>query len=448
MLGDILYLIITGPGLTLAVFGVGIALSLSLLRFFRPSGIVKALKSSPKSGVSPFRAMCVALAGTLGVGNIVGVASAIMLGGAGTIFWMWVSSFFAMAIKYAETLLALKRRRRLCDGWHGGAFFYISDFGTVSSKLAAAIFAALCILAAFTLGGAIQSNAAALCLKELFELSLPILGILLGAVCLLMLSDGFSGISDFTVIAIPLASISCVALSSIIIFSNLPLLPSIFREIFASALGNGAFEGGLVGFFTSKALALGVTRGIVSNEAGCGTAPIAHSSSDTAEPAAQGIWGMLEVVVDTPILCTLTALVMLIAHRKGIALPSDGMGAALAAFDGLMPGSGRFLCVSVVIFALSTLLSWSYYGGEALRYLIGRDSKLYKVLYSLAVGFGAATVGDWLWKLSDATIGLMTAFNLFYVVRCLPELRRETHSYFLPTEQNFVGKGVEKKSSM
>lgn len=488
---ELLYMLVTGPGLTLTVFGVGVFMSLSLMGYMRPAGLLRALKSSPKEGMTPKRAMCFALAGTLGVGNIVGVASAISIGGAGTIFWMWVSSFFAIWIKYSETLLALKRRRRFADGWHGGAFFYISDFGTEPSRGFAVFFALLCLIASLTLGSSIQSNAAAICLEKAVGASRGASGIMLGLICLIVVPGGRKRIADITSAAISAASIGFVLLSLIIIFSNLRLIGGIFHEILVGALGKKAFEGGILGFLTSKALALGVTRGIVSNEAGCGTAPIAHSGSDVAEPAAQGVWGMVEVIVDTPILCTLTALVMLIADMRGLTLPTDGTEAALAAFGGLFPHSRLLICVFMTVFAIATILCWFYYGSEALRFLFGSlrldfsnsselggkasarltdtqmsgekalsevkaDSKasknvgssFYIIIYSLAATLGAFTSGAWLWQLSDLTIGLMTIVNLFFTVRRLPEIRCETYSYFSKDGQNFVSKRIEKRSKL
>ena len=424
---DVILNILTGSGLAMAVFGCGVVLSVRLRAAADPKKLIKALRGG-SGDMPPAKAMCVALAGTLGVGNIAGVASAISIGGAGAVFWMWVSAIFAMVIKYAETLLALKHRRR-SDGWHGGAFFYMQDRGTKPSKLAARIFALLCLSASLTIGSSIQSNAAATCLNKELGVDTRLCGVLFGIGALAVISGGFGKIADFIVTAVPAASIGYTLISFYIIFTNISYLPGVIGEIISGAVGAEAFAGGITGFLTSKALSLGVTRGIVSNEAGCGTAPIAHSSSDVKEPAAQGVFGMLEVFIDTILLCSLTAFVVLIAKARGLVLPTDGMEAAIAAFGEFLPFSGIFLSASVTLFAFATVICWFYYGSESLRFL-NCPKGLYRFVFAAATAVGAFSSGGVLWRFSDLTIDAMTLLNLFYVMRYLPEIKRETDSYF------------------
>ena len=407
--------ILNGPGLALAVFGCGVALTVKLRAALNPKKLLRAFRG--QSGeMPPVKAMCVALAGTLGVGNIAGVASAIAIGGAGTVFWMWASAFFAMVIKYAETVLALGHRR----GKHGGAFWYMLDSG---AKWAAVIFSLLCLFASLTIGSSIQSNAAATCLEGQLGLDPRICGVIFGVGALIVISGGFGRITGFIMTAVPVASVGYALISIYIIITHLPCLPGVIAEIFGEALGVRAFAGGISGFLTSKALSLGVTRGLVSNEAGCGTAPIAHSSSDAKDPAVQGVFGMLEVAIDTLVLCTLTAFVVLIARARGVGLPVDGMDAALAAFGGFLPFSGIFLSAAVTLFAFATVICWFFYGSECLRFLLKGGAraesavKFYRVVFALAAGVGAFTDGGPLWSASDLTIGAMTILNLFFVMK-------------------------------
>lgn len=429
---DFLNNIVFGPGLTAVVFISGIVMTAVLrpYRLLSPHRLRRLMKSAGAGGrLSPAKALCVALAGTLGVGNIAGVASAVTLGGAGAVFWMWLGSLFAMVIKYAETVLALRHRRRAADGFHGGAFFYISDLGTRASGVFAKLFALLCLASSLTIGGSIQSNAAATCLESRFGLDTRICAIIMGLGAFAVISGGLARIAGFTSAVIPAMSVAYAVISLYIIIANARLMPQILREIIEGALGREAFAGGIVGFLTSRTLGLGVTRGIVSNEAGCGTAPIAHSSSDAKEPAAQGVLGIIEVFIDTVVLCSLTAFVVLIARARGAVLPEDGMAAALAAFGEFLPFAGVFMSAAVTVFAFGTMLCWYYYGSECLRYLTGKAPLVYAVVYCASVIAGAFASGRLLWSLSDFTISAMTALNLVFVLLCIGEEKRETDSY-------------------
>ena len=432
---DFINSVLLGPGLTAAVFFSGIVMAAALrpFRLLRPARLRGIFSSrGDGEGLHPAKALCVALAGTLGVGNIAGVASAITLGGAGAVFWMWVSALFAMVIKYAETILAVGRRRRGSDRFHGGAFFYISDLGTRASGAAAKLFALLCLASSLTIGGSIQTNAASACLESRFGLDTRLCALIFGIGALAVISGGLNRIAWFTSAAIPLMSAAYTIISLYIVLTNLSLLPGILREIFEGALGQRAFSGGIAGFLTSRALRLGVTRGIVSNEAGCGTAPIAHASSDVSRPAAQGILGIAEVFIDTVVLCSLTAFVVLIARARGAILPEDGMGAALTAFGEFLPFAGIFMSAAVTVFAFGTMLCWFYYGSECLRFLTGRTQKLYAAVYCVSAVLGAFLPERLLWGLSDLTISAMTALNIFCVLIWLPWLKRETDSYLRP----------------
>lgn len=425
---------IFGPGLCISVFGCGIFL-LFYLRFFfiaHPRKVFSALRKANVNGMSPAKAMCVALAGTLGVGNIAGVASAITVGGPGAVFWMLVSSVAALPLKYSEVVLAMLHRRKDRDGKpHGGAFFYISDRGTRLSSVFAAFFAVLCLITALTMGSAIQSNAISVCAREAFGTSPVAVGAVLAVTVLLVASGGLSRISFFTSRLIPLMSGIYIAMSLFIILTNLTMLPDIFADILDSAFDRSSAVGGVLGFITSKALRVGVTRGTVSNEAGCGTAPIAHAGADSSSPAAQGIWGMAEVFIDTVIICTLTALTVLIAERHGVTLTNDGMADAVSSYARFIPFARLILAAAVFVFAFCTVICWFHYGSESLSFLTGKQSScpIFLVLYSLCTFLGALAPSEGIWSLCDASISLMTAVNITALMLSAGVVKAETEKW-------------------
>ena len=259
---------------------------------------------------SPFREVTVALAGTLGVGNLMGVAAAISLGGAGSIFWMWVGALLSMILKYAEIVLALRFRVRKGSGYLGGAMYYLrSPFLRTS-------FALLCICTSFTLGTMMQTRAVSECFESVFNVPPIACGIVLAAVVFLIIINGHRGVSGFTYIIIPLACAVYIAISLFVILTNTHAVLPILGEIVSSAFTLPAASGGIFGslILAMRPVRYGVSRGLITNEAGCGTAPIAHAAADTVHPVAQGFWGIFEVFADTILLCTLSALVLLIAR--------------------------------------------------------------------------------------------------------------------------------------
>ncbi len=432
---DFINTYIFGPGLCVAVFVSGIFLIVFLRPFFltKPGKIMSALRSTSDSGIPPFRAMCVALAGTLGVGNIAGVASAIAIGGSGAVLWMLISALAALPIKYAETVLAMRHRHTDRDGsFHGGAFYYIEDIPSKISKPLAVIFAALCVLASFAMGCAAQSGAIAASAESSFGISPIICGSVAAALTFFIASGGLGRIAFLTDKLIPAMSAIYILMTLYIIISNASLLPDVISDIVKSSFNAPAACGGFVGFITSKTVRLGVTRGIISNEAGCGTAPIAHSSASGTCPAAQGVFGMLEVFIDTVVICTLTALSVLIAERHGISLNTDGMITAGDTFGMFIPFSRQILCISVAVFAFCTVICWFYYGTESLRYLTKKPfaHRIYLLLYSMSALYGAVASSSLVWSLSDLAISAMCALNTAVVLIYAPEIKKETFDYF------------------
>ena len=280
--------------LLLMVAGGWFACRIGWRMLLHPRRVAAAASGGGKSALG---ALSVALAGTLGVGNIAGVATAILLGGAGAVFWMWASALLAMFLKYAEIVLAVRYRHFDAEGRpHGGAMYYIKESirGRVGKGLAA-LFAVLCLGCAFTLGGVIQSSAATEAMVGVFRLPPLAVGLVMGSAAALILASGGHRIERACNLLVPFVCLLFTVAAVAVLILRREMLPAAFSAIFAGALQPSSAGAGAVGFLTSKSLRYGVARGLVSNEAGCGTAPIAHAAADAKSPAAQGVWGILEV---------------------------------------------------------------------------------------------------------------------------------------------------------
>ncbi|MBQ4067139.1 MAG: amino acid carrier protein, partial [Clostridia bacterium] len=371
-------------------------------------------KRTDGSGISPGRALSQALAGTLGVGNMTGVATAICQGGPGAVFWMWVSALVAMSIKYFEVGLAVKTRVSGKDGYSGGAMYYIKEIFSGRSPLIASafagLFALLCIANAWLTGTVIQINSAAAAFP-----SLPPL--LVGCICAVFAFPVFLGrgkrASSVTLGLIPPLCALYILLSLIIIIPSLPRLPDVFADILQGAFSVRAAGGGVGGYLFVRAIRFGTTRGILSNEAGSGTSPTAHAEANTKSPHDQGCFGIFEVFADTVVLCTLTALVILLSD--GCALGLSGISLTLYAFSaGAGPGAGVCIAVSALLFAYATVLSQVHYGSVALKFLT--KSKAADVIYViLSTGFiilGSVISEGIMWQTADLCISLMTSLNV------------------------------------
>ncbi|MBE6563553.1 MAG: sodium:alanine symporter family protein [Ruminococcaceae bacterium] len=400
------------------------------LKFFyllHPLKLFKTLKEAGRGeGTSPFKALSMALAGTLGVGNISGVAAAITAGGAGAVFWMWVSAFAAMGIKYAEVYLAVLYRKAERKGtdiiYRGGAPYYIKEgLSKITGKKTAgaigAFFALLLVSNSLMTGNIVQINAAA---SAVPKISPVMVGIIIGAVVLAVVAGGVSRIGDFTVRVIPFLSVLYIVLSIYIILSNIREVPAVFEKIFSEAFSLRSAGSGLLGYGIMRAVRFGVTRGIFSNEAGSGTAPTAHASANTKSPHHQGCFGIFEVFADTIILCTMTAFVVLLAKMKFPRLTSglDGIPLSVRAYGAFCGSVGSWtIAISVVIFALATIICQSFYGIEALDFFGGKKRRrvLYILVSFIATVIGSVISSNLMWHLADLQISLMTAVNTLIV---------------------------------
>lgn len=381
-------------------------------------------KNTAPGEVSPLQAMTTALAATVGTGNIAGVAGAIALGGPGAVFWMWVSAFLGMATKYAEVVLAVRYRQRAADGsFYGGPMYYIRALGRGFAPLAR-IFALLGALAAFGIGNMVQANtaaeAAAFSLTALFpaltEAPLRLfVGLLLSLTVVLALAGGAARIGRATERLVPLMSALYACMALAVVFLRFPAAVRALGNIVTAAFSPRAALGGAAGVGLQTALRCGMERGMFSHEAGMGSAPIAHAGAQTDDPDRQGLFGIFEVFADTIVICTLTALAIL---ASGVPVPyGRAAGAELTiAAMGTVFGDGlaAFLTsVCLVLFALSTMLSWSLYGQRCFAYLTGgRATALYRAAFVVAITLGATMRMEAVWALSGTLNGLMAVPNL------------------------------------
>lgn len=432
------YIFGAGVPVLLILAGLFFCFKLRFFHFLHPIRVIRALKpDESRNGVSSFGAMSLALAGTLGVGNMVGVASAIALGGFGAIFWMWVSALVAMILKYAEITLAMSHRRFDSEGKpYGAAMYYISD--TLGKKrlgrIVASVFAGFCIFNAITMGGMIQVNSAANAIEGVFGIPPIIVGILFAAITVWTAIRGRDGILSVTEKLVPFMTIGFLLLSIAVIVIYPQRIANAFSLIFKNAFTVRSGVGGALGFLLSSSVRYGTMRGILSNEAGCGTAPAAHSVSSCRIPAKQGAWGIFEVFVDTILLCTLTAVVI-IAGFDGIDPNGDFMMMTVGAYTSLLGSfAGYFIAVAVLLFGLATVLCWAHYGIVSVNYLSrGRfASPVFIAVYSTAVFAGSVLSSDIIWDGADLSIGVMTVINVIILLKMSEEVKRETDLYFSP----------------
>lgn len=388
------------------------------LKFFYILHPIKTIREMCKGG---FKSLSLALAGTLGVGNIVGVASALISGGAGAIFWMWISAFIAMSLKYCEVFLAMKYRKKSNGVFYGGAPYYIYDglkkkIGNKLSKILSIIFAFLCIINSLTTGNLVQINS----VSNITELPKILIGLIFAIIIVAVIYGGAKRISAFTSILIPILSVFYVVLSVYIILINIKEIPSVFALIFKEAFSLKCVMSGFCGYGISSAIRFGVSRGLLSNEAGCGTSPTAHASSSTNDIHSQGCLGIFEVFVDTILLCTLTAVVILLYGKNG----DNSMKVVIEAFEYFSYGIGKYgVIISSLLFALATISCQYYYGIESLNYIIKKScaNKIFTVIFCVTIVIGAVIPMSIMWQISDFALCFMTVFNLI----CLLALRNQ-----------------------
>lgn len=424
--------------LTFIIFAAGLYLTVKLRllqgrKFFTAirSTLGEILKPADRVAgeISPFQALTTALAATIGTGNIAGVATAIFLGGPGAIFWMWVSAFLGMVTKYSEIVLAVHYRVRVRGVMAGGPMYFLEQ--GLKMPLLALLFAIFGSLAAFGIGNMVQANSVAAAVEATFGLSPYFTGFAMALLGGLVILGGIRRIAVVTSAVIPLMAAFYLAGALYILLAYRVQIPEAFASIFTAAFQGQAAAGGMAGATVMQAWRYGIARGIFTNEAGLGSASIAHAVARTTHPARQGMWGILEVFVDTHVVCTITALVLLVTGAAGTGL--EGAAMTVEAFKLGLPGnSGQYvIALGLSFFAFSTLLSWSYYGEKCFEYILGgRGAIFYRLLWIVIVPVGALGGLRAIWDLADILNGLMAIPNLIGLVLLSGVLVRLTREYF------------------
>ncbi|WP_106195110.1 alanine/glycine:cation symporter family protein [Alkalibacterium olivapovliticus] len=378
--------------------------------------------------ITAFQAVSTALAATVGTGNIAGVGTAIAIGGPGAVFWMWIAALFGMATKYGEVVLAIEYREKTDDGRYVGGPMYYLEKGA-KMKWLAVLFAIFGAAATFGIGNMVQSNSVADSLNTTFGIEPWITGVVLAALVALVIVGGIKKIGKVTEIIVPFMAIIYIVGGLIIIIANIQLVPQAFGIIFRDAFTGSAAAGGFVGSTLALGVRYGVARGVFTNEAGLGSAPIAHAAATTDHPVRQGFWGVFEVFADTIVLCTITALVIVMTGAVDTGL--DGAALTTSAFNEGIPFGGYIVTFGLVFFAFSTLLGWSYYGERCMEYLFGPKSIVfYRLLFIPLVVVGAIGGLRAIWALADTLNGLMALPNLIGLLILSPVIVKSTRNYF------------------
>lgn len=426
-----------GFGTVLLVFGAGVFFTVKIkgFNFIHIVYIFKSTlfarnsnKNNKKGGISQFQALSTALAASMGTGNIVGVAAAISIGGAGAIFWMWVSALFGTALAFAENVLGVLHKNK-----KGTApMSYISNaFG---KPVFGILYAAVCGLASFGIGNMTQTNAISAAAGEI-GISPILAGGIAAIFCGAIIFRGAKKVAETAEKIIPAISVLyfLAAIAVIIIFGG-NLLPAL-KSIVTSAMGFGQVAGGFCGAAVKKAISHGLRRGIFSNEAGMGSSVLVHTETDCNEPVQMGMWAVAEVVIDTIICCTLTALVILVTGAEdsgkiGLAMAAEGFRRGLGDY------SADFVAVSAIIFAFCTLLGWYFYGEKCLTFITKNKKALFafRVLYTAAAFVGAISRLELVWGAADVMNWIMLVINLFAVIILSGEAAKETESFKIKKE--------------
>lgn len=454
-----------GPWMLILLVGTGIYYSykLGFIQFLKFGYALKNTigkiftKTEAKEGeITPFQAVSTALAATVGTGNIAGVTGAIAIGGPGAVFWMWISAIFGMATKYAEIVLAVHYRERNTKGeWAGGPMYYIKNGLPKKYRFLATIFCILGAVAAIGTGGMTQINTIALSINTTLEsfgvhvlshgftlfnqtiaYSSLIIGIIIATIVTAVLFGGIKRIGKVTETIVPMMAMIYVGLGLILVLFNFQYIDDIFMLIIKSAFNAKAALGGAVGITILTTIRNGVGRGVFSNEAGLGTAPMAHALTSETDPVKQGMYGIFEIFMDTIIICTLTSCILLVGHFNGIVIPWGNnaginlVSASLATLLGSQVAS-TILSVCITLFALSTILTWSLYGARCCGYLFGEFSmKIYQWVFIVFIVVGSCLELDIVWVIAETFNGFMSIPNLVALLLLSPVVVKLTKEHF------------------
>ena len=454
-----------GPWMLVLLVGTGVYLSIRMgfLQFTKfgyamknTIGKVFQKQTAGEGEITPFQAVTTALAATVGTGNIAGVTGAIAVGGPGAVFWMWISALFGMATKYAEVVLAVRYRERNAKGdWVGGPMYYIKNGLGEKWKWLASVFCVLGALAAFGIGNMTQVNTIAGSINTAIDAfggntagwSIPIfgqtvpvssiiIGVIVAVIAALVLFGGIKRIGSVTEKMVPVMAAIYILASLAVVLSNIGSVGKIFAMIFRGAFSADAALGGAFGITIMTTIQKGVGRGVFSNEAGLGSAPMAHAASSETDPVKQGLYGIFEVFMDTIVICSLTALTLLCGVESGVEITwgqnagAELISAAFATVFGNKAGA-LMVAVGISLFALSTILSWSLYGTRCCEFLFGHKSvPIYQTVFILIIIVGASLELSLVWNIADTLNGFMAIPNLVALLGLSGVVIKLTRDYF------------------
>ena len=425
-----------GPVMLTLLLGTGIFLTIGLKGMtishipYAFKQLFKGRQGSGDGEISPFNALMTSLSSTIGMGNIAGVATAIGLGGPGALFWMWCAAFVGMATKYAEAVLAVNYRETDETGRKvGGPMYYIKNGLGDNWKWLGGAFALFGSLAGFGLANTVQSNAVSQVLETNFNVPTVISGIVMAVLVGGVLLGGIKRIARVAGKLVPFMAVLYVTATLIILLMNATAIPAAIILVVDSAFNGAAATGGFAGATLMLALRMGIARGIFSNEAGLGSAPIAHAAAETNSPVRQGTIAMLGTFIDTLVICTMTGLVLIVTGVwSGV---PQGAAMTLAAFTNALPYGDITLSLCVALFAFTTMLGWSYYGERCAEFLLGpRVITPFRVLWVIGIFVGTQMSLELVWKMTDALNGLMAIPNLIALLLLSPIVFKLTKEYF------------------
>ncbi|MEH6517736.1 MAG: sodium:alanine symporter family protein [Halioglobus sp.] len=425
-----------GPVMLVLLLGTGIYLSLGL-RFLTIRKIPLAVKlllegrkGEGKGDISPFSALMTSLSATIGTGNIAGVATALALGGPGALFWMWITALVGMATKYAEAVCAVRFREQDEDGnYSGGPMYYIRNGLHKRWHWLGYAFALFGGLAGFGIANTVQSNSVSQVMNDSFNVAPLVTGLVLMVLVAAVVLGGIKRISTVASWLVPMMAAGYILMGLIVILMNITAVPAAVVTIVDSAMTGSAAAGGFAGATVWAALRFGVARGIFSNEAGLGSAAIAHAAAKTDQPVQQGMIAMLGTFIDTLVVCTMTGLVIVIME----VLPSGVSGASLTsmAFGRAIPGGQYIVALGLCIFAFTTMIGWSYYGERCWVFLLGTRSVLpFRVVWVLVIPVGTMVELDTMWLIADTLNAFMAIPNLIALLLLGPLVFKISKEYF------------------
>ncbi|HEB27193.1 MAG TPA: sodium:alanine symporter family protein [Porticoccus sp.] len=428
--------LVWGPAMLTLILGTGLYLSIGLRGIsIRKVGygfrqLFKGQKGSGEGDISPFNALMTSLSATIGTGNIVGVATAVGIGGPGALFWMWCTALVGMATKYGEAVLAVEYRETDELGKKvGGPMYYIRNGLGPKWAWLGFLFALFGAIAGFGIGNTVQANSVADALNSSFAIPEQVSGLLMMVLVGLVLLGGIQRIANVAGKLVPLMTVFYLVATLIILLLNLGAIPAAIVLVIKSAFSPVAAGGGFAGASIMLALRMGVARGVFSNEAGLGSAPIAHAAAETDSPVRQGTIAMLGTFIDTLVICTMTGLVLIITG----AWNSGEQGAALTtlAFSTALPYGDKLVTICLLLFAFSSLLGWSYYGERCAEYLLGVKVIVpFRILWVLAIYVGATRELSEVWGIADILNGLMAIPNLIGLLLLSPIIFKLTKDHF------------------